>query len=296
MSNHWDALIDQIAPDQPVLIAGCTASGKSALALDIAARQGGMIVNADALQVYDNWSVLTARPPAQDLAQAPHVLYGHVDRAVAYTVGDWLRDLRGVLGQARPIVVGGTGLFFRALTEGLADIPAIPPTIQAESQQMLNTQGLARMVADLDAQTRTALDVQNPMRVQRAWAVQRHTGRSIVDWQADTPAPDMPVPDCTALLLDADKDWLAQRIGQRFDLMIARGALDEVAANADDWDPTRLSSRAIGAPELMAFHQGDITLEQARTDAIIATRQYAKRQRTWFRKRMSDWTPIALPG
>lgn len=285
-----------INPDLPVLIAGPTASGKSALALEISARQGGIIVNGDALQIFANWQVLTARPSSDDLAMAPHALYGHVAFDGAYSVGHWLRDVRGLLagtGPNRPIIVGGTGLYFGALTNGLVDIPATPPDIRARGDALLAAGGIGALLPALDSATRARIDIQNPMRVQRAWEVAQNTGRGLADWQDDTPPPDLALPACTAIVFDttsgATKDWLNARIARRFDQMIAQGALEEARENLATFDPKHLSSRAIGAPELIAHIRGEMSLDDARDAAIIATRQYAKRQRTWFKKRMRDW-------
>ncbi|PIE12363.1 MAG: tRNA (adenosine(37)-N6)-dimethylallyltransferase MiaA [Rhodobacterales bacterium] len=280
--------LDDIDPARPVLIAGPTASGKSALALEIAQVQGGVILNADALQVYGNWDVLTARPPASDLALAPHALYGHVAWDQEYSVGHWLRDLAPMLDGDRPIIVGGTGLYFTALTEGLADIPPTPAPIRAAADS-LRQSDLETMLNQLDAPTRARIDTLNPMRVQRAWEVLQTTGRGLAAWQDDTPPPLLPLDRVTPILFDAPRDWLTARIERRFDLMLARGALDEARANLATYDPARPSSRAIGAPELMAHLNGELTLDQARKAATIATRQYAKRQRTWFRARMKNW-------
>lgn len=283
-----------IDPDRPVLIAGPTASGKSALALAIAQMQGGVIVNADALQVYSNWRILSARPSPQEEASQEHLLYGHVPPDAEYSVGHWLREMAEVLqGSARPIIVGGTGLYFSALTEGLADIPATPPELRSKADRLRQTEGLERLLADLDPKTLARLDTANPMRVQRAWEVLHATGRSLATWQDATPPPLLPLGTCTALLVEAPKDWLNARITRRFDAMLAAGALDEVRANLSGWDAARPASKAIGAPDLVAHLRGEITLDQAREAATIATRQYAKRQRTWFRARMKAWQPVA---
>lgn len=285
--------LPDISPDRPVLIAGPTASGKSALALRIARDQGGVIVNADAIQVYDNWRVLTARPSPQDEAQAPHSLYGHVSRDQDYSVGHWLRDLAPLLRDGpRPIITGGTGLYFTALTEGLAQIPPIPAAIRAQADDLMAREGRDALLADLDPATRDRIDTRNPMRVQRAWEVQRATGRGLADWQDDTPPPLLPLDHCTAILVEADKDWLTPRIETRFDAMLRAGALDEARANLGGWQPDLPSSRAIGAPELIAYLRDEMTLDAARDAATIATRQFAKRQRTWFRSRMSGWHRI----
>lgn len=290
-------MLRDIAPEQPVLIAGPTASGKSALALEIAERQGGVIVNADAIQVYANWRVLTARPSPQDESRAPHLLYGHVAADADYSVGHWLRAVAPLLaGDARPIIVGGTGLYFRALAEGLAEIPPTPPEIRAEADAILAARGVERLLADLDPATKARIDERNPMRVQRAWEVLRSTGRALGDWQDETPPPLLPLHRAAPVLFDVDRDWLNARIARRFDLMLDQGALEEARANLDNWAPGRLSSKAIGAPELIAHLQGNLTLDQAREAATIATRQFAKRQRTWFRARMGDWRRYCPSG
>lgn len=280
---------------RPVLIAGPTASGKSALALEIAARDGRPIVNADAIQVYGNWRVLTARPSEADERAAEHLLYGHVPATQAYSVGEWLREVAPLLDRA-PVIVGGTGLYFTALTEGLAQIPPTPPAIRAEGDRLRAAEGLAPMLAELDAETLARIDQANPMRVQRAWEVWRATGRALSAWQDDTPAPLLPREGADRLVFDAPKDWLTPRIEQRFDLMLENGALEEARANLAGWDPALPSSKAIGAPELIAHLRGEMTLDAAREAATIATRQFAKRQRTWFRSRMRDWSRISPNG
>ena len=291
-----DVAMQTIPAGQPVLIAGPTASGKSALALRIAQRHGGVIVNADALQVFSNWCILTARPTRDEKAIAPHRLYGHVPGDMAYSVGQWLRELAPILaGPERPIIVGGTGLYFSALTEGLADIPPTPPEVRAEADARVAEYGADALLADLDPATLARIDRQNPMRVQRAWEVMRATGRGLAAWQDDTPPPLLPPERATRLVLEAPRDWLAPRIERRFDAMLAAGALDEARANLDDWSDALPSAKAIGAHELVAHLRGEISLAEARARAITASRQYAKRQRTWFRARMGGWTPVA-PG
>ena len=282
-------------PDtQHVLIAGPTASGKSALALQIAETGGGVVVNADAIQVYANWQQLSARPPACDMARARHALYGHVAWDQPYSVGHWLREMGQLLqGPDRLIIVGGTGLYFRALTEGLADIPPTPPALRALADARLQAEGHAALLAELDAPTAARIDRQNPMRVQRAWEVLQATGRGLAEWQDSTPPPLLPLAQATALVVQAPVPWLNARIAGRFDQMLAHGALDEARANLPHYQPSLPSMKAIGAPELMAHLQGHWTLAAATQAATIATRQYAKRQRTWFRARMGAWVPIA---
>jgi len=275
-----------------VLIAGPTASGKSALAMDIAQKHGGLIINADAIQVYDNWRILTARPSPSDEMTTAHALYGHVRGDTAYSVGQWLRDITPLLSGARPIIVGGTGLYFNALTKGLAEIPQTPPQVRDHSTQRINDDGIDSLLQTLDPQTRARIDVQNPMRIQRAWEVMETTGIGLAAWQDATPAPILPADACACVVFDVDKDWLNARIAQRFDQMIANGALEEARSNLSSWNPAQLSAKAIGAPQLMAVLKGELSLEDASELATIATRQFAKRQRSWFRSKMKNWHAI----
>jgi len=284
-------------PRRPILIAGPTGAGKSALALKIARDRGGVIVNADSLQVYSGWRILTARPTPEEEAMLPHYLYGHVPYQEDYSVGQWLRDLQCVLARerARPIIVGGTGLYFSALTEGLAEIPPIPQDIREQARKQMAKDGISALLRDLDAQSRMRIDTHNPVRIQRAWEVLKATGKGLAQWQDETPPPLMPLADCDTLLIEADRDWLNQRIERRFDRMLETGALEEARAMLADWDARRLSSRAIGAAELIAHLQGDLSLEDAIKRSKTLSRRYAKRQRTWFRARMSGWNRLILP-
>ena len=282
-----------ISRELPVLIAGPTASGKSVLAMELAARHGRVVVNADALQVYGCWRVLSARPSAADEAVLPHALYGPVGRDQAYSVGHWLREVAPLLG--RPVViVGGTGLYFSALTEGLAAVPDVPPEVRAEADA-LRLGDFGAMLAALDPATAARTDLANKVRVQRAWEVLRATGRGLADWQASGAAALLPLTQVEALVLRPDVAWLDARITARFSAMLEAGALDEVAAELPTWVPNRPSARAIGAAELVAYLRGGGDLATASAAATLATRQYAKRQRTWFRSRMKDWRTIA-PG
>ncbi|MEL7279471.1 MAG: tRNA (adenosine(37)-N6)-dimethylallyltransferase MiaA [Pseudomonadota bacterium] len=293
---------------RPVLLAGPTASGKSSLALRIAQDQGRAVVNADAIQVFENWRILTARPSVADEARGPHHLYGHVPGDAPYSVGTWLRDIAPLLDAipapipapapaptTAPVIVGGTGLYFTALTEGLADIPATPDATRRTALARLERGELSQMIAELDAPTRARIDTANPMRVQRAWEVLQTTGRGLANWQDSTDPPRLPLSQAIAIVIDAPKDWLTPRIEQRFDQMLAEGALEEARANLDTWDPSHPSSKAIGASELIDVVAGRMTKDDARDRATIATRQFAKRQRTWFRARMQGWTRIFAP-
>ncbi|MDF1728936.1 MAG: tRNA (adenosine(37)-N6)-dimethylallyltransferase MiaA [Sulfitobacter sp.] len=291
MSDQSD-LIAEIPASRPVLIAGPTASGKSALALEIAERQGGVVVNADASQVYDCWRILSARPDAAEEARAPHLLYGHVAAKAPYSAGHWLREVRAILESgARPIICGGTGLYFLALTEGLAEIPATPAEVRAAGDML----SLPELLAGLDAETAQAIDRANRARVQRAWEVLQATGRPLRQWQAETGPPVLPLSDCAALVFERDVTELNNRIARRVDLMLDEGVLEEVRAVQPHYDPALPAHRAIGAPELIDYLEGEISLNEARESTIISTRQFAKRQRTWMRKRMRTWRRIS-PG
>ncbi|PQO22784.1 tRNA (adenosine(37)-N6)-dimethylallyltransferase MiaA [Rhodobacteraceae bacterium WD3A24] len=283
-------------PALPVLLAGPTASGKSGLALRIAEAQGRVIVNADALQVYGHWRVLTARPGPAEAARAPHLLYGHVARRAAYSVGHWLRDLAGILQvHPNPVIVGGTGLYFTALTRGLAEIPPIPAAIRRTATARLARDGRAALLAELDAATRARIDTANPARVLRAWEVLTATGRGLAAWHDATPPPLLPAGRAARLVMEAERDWLNARVEARFDSMMAMGALEEVRAALPDFDPARPGDRAIGAAELAAHLRGETTREAAIAAAKAATRSYAKRQRTWFRNRLGDWPRLHRP-
>ena len=286
---------ERVSAEQPVVIAGPTASGKSALAMEIVAAQGGVIVNADALQVYGCWRVLTARPSVAEEAALPHRLYGHVGREEAWSVGHWLRAVLGIMAEGlRPVIVGGTGLYFAALTQGLAEVPEISAAVRAEADA-LRLSDPGAMVAGLDAATAAKTDLANLARVQRAWEVLRETGRGLADWQRDTPAPLLARSACAAFVFRPGVDWLNARIDRRFDLMMDQGALEEARAELPFWQPLRPSARAIGAPELVAHLRGEMELGAAVAAAKLASRQYAKRQRTWFRSRMGDWQAV-VPG
>lgn len=280
------------AAGRPILLAGPTASGKSALALRLAAATGGAVVNADALQVYGRWRLLTARPAEAEMAGIPHRLYGHVGRQEGYSVGRWLREVAPLLAAPRPpVIVGGTGLYFTALTEGLAEIPPVPAAVRAEADALT----LDALVAGLDAATGARVDLRNRARVQRGWEVLRATGRGLADWQAETGPPLLPTAAALPLVIEPGRDWLAERIDRRFDAMMAEGALEEAARERAHWDPAHPSARAIGAPELIAHLEGRMTQEQAVAAAKSATRDYARRQRKWFRTRMAGWERIAMP-
>lgn len=301
-TSQPDLRLPELPPsDRPVLISGPTASGKSGLALAIAEAQDRVVINADALQVHDAWRILTARPGAADMARVPHLLYGHVPRGAPYSVGHWLRDVTPLLDRhPNAVIVGGTGLYLSALTEGLAEIPPVPPAVRAEANTLLRRRGLEALLAGLDPATATRIDQRNRARVQRAWEVLRATGRGLAEWQAQTPPPVLPPEQAWTLMLAPDRGWLAARIGDRFARMLAEGALDEARAALPHWPPIDRETavpwtRAIGAPELVAHLRGKMSLLQAEESATLATRQYAKRQANWFRNRLGHWPRIDLP-
>ena len=289
-------ILDRIDPNRPVLITGPTASGKSALAMAIATRTGGPIINADAMQVFADWRILTARPSAEAEAMVPHALYGHVPGHLEYSVGRWLRDLAPLLGGPTPVIVGGTGLYFTALTEGLAPIPEIPDEVRRNAMKRVASEGIDALLGELDPGTRARIDAHNPMRVQRAWEVLTATGRGLAAWQDETAPPLLPLSSATTILIDTPRDWLNEQIERRFTKMLSNGLLDEVRANEPAWHPARPSAKAIGAAELIAHVRGEKSLDDARMAAIVATRRFAKRQRSWFRSRMSGWQTMRLPS
>ena len=285
---------------KPILICGPTASGKSALGIEIARKSGGCIINADALQVYDTWRVLTARPSEMDEQAVPHHLYGHVPLSQTYSVGAWLRDVSKVLESIdrRAIILGGTGLYFSALTTGLAEIPETPSHIRTKGNEIRNASHGTEFIEYLsihDPETLAKTDKDNPMRLQRAWEVLQATGRGLASWQKDTPAPLISLTSASAVVLNSSPDWLNTRIAGRFDNMVAGGALDECkTVMQSGWEPSLPSSRALGARELIAYLRGECTLDEAKDSATIATRQFAKRQRSWFRNKMQDWQQVSL--
>lgn len=288
----------------PILIAGPTGSGKSALAMALARQFDGVIINADSQQVYAEWRVLTARPSASDEASVPHLLFGHVSVAEIYSVGRWIREVGAILEPAtrsapadrRPIIIGGTGLYFRALTEGLAPIPAVPPEIRAAGEALIAREGLAQFAARLaarDPASAAALDLGNPRRVLRAWEVLEATGTGLAAWKAQTPPPLLPLEAAHAIALRPAREWLYPRLDRRFDQMIEQGALDEVAQVMALGLPSSLPGRrATGAPELAACLAGELSRDEAIAKAKMETRRYAKRQLTWIRNQMKGWTML----
>ncbi|MEQ1770657.1 MAG: tRNA (adenosine(37)-N6)-dimethylallyltransferase MiaA [Devosia sp.] len=278
-----------------VLIAGPTASGKSALALAIARERGASIVNTDALQVYDGLRLLTARPGGADLALVPHRLYGWVSPDRRFSTGDWVRAAGTIFAEADgPLVfAGGTGLYFETLTKGFADVPHVPPEAVAEAELQiagLDRAARGRLIADRDPVIAARLKAPDPQRVTRALAVLIATGRSLATFQDAVAQPLLDGWEIERIVLNPDRTVLAERIARRFNAMIENGAVDEVRAFlARELDPSLPAMKAIGLREIGDWLAGNSTRDEAVERAVIATRQYAKRQRTWFRSRMADW-------
>lgn len=285
-----------------ILIAGPTASGKSALALDLAVRKGGVIVNTDSMQVYSVLNVLTARPSAEDQARAPHYLYGHVSPATAYSTGAWLRDVMeliadGALEGKVPIFVGGTGLYFRALVEGISHMPDIPPSIRDCWRGRLIEEGpepMHRILSERDPQMAERLKPGDGQRIVRALEVLEASGRSILDWQGERGRSLIDRASAQFFVIDPQRSELVRRIDARFDRMLEAGALDEVRAlTRMELDPALPAMKAIGVRELQAADAGEMAFSEAILRAKIATRQYAKRQSTWFRNQLGpEWKRI----
>ena len=283
---------------QAVLIAGPTASGKSALALRLAERLGGVVVNADSMQVYRDLRIITARPSPEEEAAAPHRLYGHVDAAENYSVGRWCRDVGAVLEECAqtnrvPILVGGTGLYFKALLTGLAAVPPIPATIRNAVRGRLARDGVAPLYAELrerDPLTARRLMPLDRSRISRALEVVLATGRSLTDWHRDGQPPLVDTAKAAKVFITCERTELVRRIEERFATMLAAGALDEVSAlAARGLDPLLPAMKAHGVPWLIRHLNGEITLEEAAAGGVMDTRRYAKRQVTWFRNQMKDW-------
>jgi len=283
---------------EAVLIAGPTASGKSALALALAERIGGTIVNADSMQVYRDLRIITARPSLAEEARVPHRLYGHVDAAVNYSTGHWLRDVGVVLDELKaqgrvPILVGGTGLYFKALTSGLAAVPPIPTGIRAHVRDRMQDEGAAPLYAELlarDPVTAHRLMPNDRSRISRALEVIEATGRSLTDWHKEGLPPLIDARKATKVFLIIERKELVSRIAMRLGAMLQSGGLEEVERlAARKLDPALPAMKAHGVPWLIRYLTGAITMEEAVAGTLMDTRRYAKRQLTWFRNQMKDW-------
>lgn len=283
-----------------LLIAGPTASGKSALALRAARETGGEIVNADALQLYADLRALSARPTAAETATAPHHLFGIADGADGWSVGRWTRAAAAVLADIAArgrtaVVVGGTGLYFKALTEGLAEIPATPPAVRREIEALFASLGEARFrerLAAVDPAAEARIAPHDRMRLTRAMEVFAATGRSLSAWRAET-RPTLPADAWSAAVIEPPREVLYARCDARFEAMLAEGALDEVRTLVGRClHPDQPVMKAVGVRELAACLRGEASLEDAAALARQETRRYAKRQLTWLRNQTPDWPRI----
>ena len=284
-----------------VLIAGPTASGKSALATAIAERLGGVVINADSMQIYEGLSILTARPTAADEARVPHRLYGHVDPARAFSVADWLADVEMEIQalqvrEENPVAVfvGGTGLYFESLVKGLAPVPQVHEEIRVHWRARAEAIGAAGLHAELarrDPVMAERLRPTDTQRLTRALEVIEATGRSLADWQAAPHSPALvDAASAVRIVLEPERAVLHERIERRFRAMVATGAIEEAAAfAARGIAPDRPATRAIGVAAMAAVAAGELDLEEGIRRGVVETRQYAKRQSTWFRGRMGDW-------
>lgn len=290
---------------QAILIAGPTASGKSALALHLAQETGGVIINTDSMQVYDVLNLLTARPDAEALRVVPHYLYGHVSPSMAYSTGRWFADVEHLLKapeltEKTRIFVGGTGLYFRALLGGLSVMPDIPADVRAYwrgQDAALGVERLHAVLAEKDPLAAAILRPTDSQRIVRALEVMEASGRSIVEWQKETGRPLIDAAAARKIVIEPDRPWLDARIASRFRAMMKEGAMDEVRSLLS----LNLSSdlpamRAIGVREVSEVLAGRSEIDKAAELATIATRQYAKRQMTWFRNQLGDdWQRLAYP-
>lgn len=287
--------------NRTILIAGPTASGKSALALALAERLGGVVVNADSMQVYRELPILTARPSLEDEARVPHRLYGHVPAADAYSAGRFAADAARALAEIRawgrtPIVVGGTGLYFKTLLQGLSPIPPVPADVRARwrgEAERLGARGLHGVLAGLDPEMAARLRPTDPQRIVRALEVLEATGRSLAEWQRSPGEPIVAEAEAVRLVILPDREELHRRCDARFEAMMAGGAFDEVQAlAAQRLDPGLPAMRALGVRPLMAHLAGALARDQAVAEGKAETRQYVKRQVTWLRRNMRAWTSI----
>lgn len=281
-----------------VLIAGPTASGKSALALALAEVTGGVVINTDSMQVYRDLRVLTARPTPDDEARAPHRLYGYCDAAVNCSAGSWVADAATVLAEARalnrlPIFAGGSGLYFKALSRGLSAVPPIPQDVRDSVRARMERDGVEAMHVELarrDPVSAEKLKPRDRTRIARALEVIEATGRSLHDWHREGLPPLLPPEQTVAVFLAPERDELYARIDRRFTAMLEAGALEEVAAlAARKLDPLLPAMKAHGVPALIRHLAGELTLEQAAEIGRADTRHYAKRQFTWFRHQLPEF-------
>ena len=304
--------LDMLSPEY-ILIAGPTASGKSAYAINLARQYNGVIINTDSMQVYQQLQIVTARPDEQELLQCPHLLYGHRDGRERYSVALWLGEAEQALEQAKrekktPIFVGGTGLYFKSLTEGLSPVPVLDPDIRQKWRDFMlikthaddegvgdDEQSLHRELVKRDPVAAAQLRPSDHQRLIRALEVIDSTGKSILEWQAkDKGKAIISGENVQKILLMPERSQLHVRINDRFDKMVLTGALEEVKQLLGQRiDPSLPIMKAIGVPQFANFLSGEVTMDEAVDKAKAATRQYAKRQSTWFNNQFDkDWQRI----
>ena len=287
-----------------ILITGPTASGKSALALELARRHAGVVINADSMQVYDTLRVLTARPSEEEMQDVPHHLYGHVPAGAAYSTGAWLRDVSALLPALRaagrlPVFVGGTGLYFKALTGGLSDMPDIPEALREELRGRLLEEGPDRLhaeLAEVDPAMAAGLNRQDGQRIVRALEVVKATGRSIADFQGQSGPVVIDAAQARKIVVLPERAVLHARINGRFEKMLREGAEDEVRALLALGLPAEAPvMKAIGVSQIAAMLSGDMIRDEVLEKGAAATRQYARRQMTWFRNQMDEsWERLTV--
>ncbi|MEM8743444.1 MAG: tRNA (adenosine(37)-N6)-dimethylallyltransferase MiaA [Pseudomonadota bacterium] len=284
-----------------ILIAGPTASGKSDAALALAEKLDGIVINADSKQVYRDLRVLSARPSAEDEARAPHALYGFVPSETAYSVGQWLEDVARAISQAQaegrtPIIAGGSGLYFKALLEGLSPVPDIPEGVRTRWRDAANTNTPAELhdlLRERDPGMADQLRPSDPQRIVRALEVVDATGQSLAEWQQKSGSPILDADEAARIFVTRPREELYARINARFDTMLSHGALEEVEALvAKDLDPDLPVMRAHGVRPLMQVLSGATTREEAIEQVKTETRRYAKRQETWAKSNMISWKRI----
>ncbi|MFP5078223.1 tRNA (adenosine(37)-N6)-dimethylallyltransferase MiaA [Rhizobium sp. YIM 134829] len=294
--------IDLQSGQDAILITGPTASGKSALSLDLAARHGGVVINADSMQVYDTLRILTARPSDAEMSGIEHRLYGHVPASETYSTGAWTRAMSAVLDEVRargqlPIIIGGTGLYFKALTGGLSAMPPVPDGLRETLRAALAVEGpqaLHARLAEEDPAAAARLRPEDGQRILRALEVYRASGRSILAYQAESGPVLVDPKRALKLVVQPEREILRRRIDRRFATMLEEGAVEEVEALlAQRLSPALPAMKAIGVPQIAAMLAGELGRDEVIDTASAATRQYAKRQMTWFRNQLGpDWQRI----
>jgi len=291
----------QVAGGRVILIAGPTASGKSALAIDLASELDGVIINADSMQLYKDLRLVSARPSDEEEREVPHRLYGVLQASTAFSTGAWLRlateEIEAVRAAGKlPVLVGGTGLYFKGLTEGFAEMPEIPSEIREQARDLADQEGVARLKEELAhfGDHESAATLADPQRLARALEVVMATGKPLSTWQTTSQsAPFLAKGECLRIVLAPPRPWLHERIERRARLMLAEEGIEEVRALLEQGlSPKLPAMRAIGVAEIRDLLSGKAGYEETVHRLTVATRQYAKRQETWFRNQMPDWQRV----